>query len=178
MKVGLTSPQMMSSSITTEEYERVMKQNSELSFELQNALNDVEYARKAYRDFAAWTYNQRCILMRDIANIRKAIEERVKTEIERGDAIWEQELNSLRKAAGLCQLSQEDMMDKIGMRRPVNRATAHNSQTTTYEHFGGFVVQRATSTEGNKCSSPPDVGGYGTITDQVEALIEDEKRRC
>ncbi|KAH7380025.1 hypothetical protein BKA66DRAFT_571107 [Pyrenochaeta sp. MPI-SDFR-AT-0127] len=167
-------PQVVPDYITTGECDRVLEQNKILSHELRRAAKDAAGAEKAFRDLAAWTYNERHGLMRIVSSLRSSVEEIEEASIKKREVLIEalnllltDEESNKRGGVSLQPFSNEDAKEEPGTMLPRSQGADVNIQ----DNF-----KRKTS-EADGYYSRLNLGSCGTIADQVDALIEEEKGR-
>jgi hypothetical protein len=69
--LSLSSP--LPDRISKDDYERVVQENTRLMLELEATKADAQKATKACRDLAAWTNWERDRLMRELAEVKRAL---------------------------------------------------------------------------------------------------------
>lgn len=165
-----SGPRVMSGYITTEEHERVMRRNSQLTLELQSAKQeltkakeDIARAEQGIRELAAWSYYQLQKRKEELAEARSA---QMSCEVyATGDN--ERKHNQDVQALNAAWLSLVETMT-------ASQEEARRGGGQTQEGKENEMVDYFDEDEDD---SPPGAESFPSITDQVEELIAEEKDR-
>ncbi|KAF2852928.1 hypothetical protein T440DRAFT_516217 [Plenodomus tracheiphilus IPT5] len=110
--------------VAAEEHNRALNKIAKLSQDLEHRITEAEYASKACRDLASWTYNERNRLHQEMgltrAETARKVEEAVNKEHRRITTkvakVLVAEINKAKTEVRLAPMSTEDMrivLDKI-----------------------------------------------------------------